>query len=127
MEWYQQLPEFQRDRVRRKGFDTFPDLGSTPLHYGLLYSVAERWNPETSTLMIHARELSITLEDVVMIAALPIKGLAVIDNLLPSYNNMVLETLGTIPVGQFHGSLLLSWIHETFSMRFSQQPGEAVD
>ena len=73
-ETYINLPEFQRARLARMGFDHFLEIMPFEIHLGLLVSFAERFNSSSGSFILRVGEMMITLEDVVRLVGLRVNG-----------------------------------------------------
>ncbi|KAK3164152.1 hypothetical protein QOZ80_1AG0013360 [Eleusine coracana subsp. coracana] len=64
----------------------------------VLISLVDRWRPESHTFLLPCGELTLTLQDVAMITALPIDGIAICDTMDPvGWRDVVQEWLGLRP------------------------------
>ncbi|GAU49778.1 hypothetical protein TSUD_141680 [Trifolium subterraneum] len=62
------------DMVRATGLEPLVRSNFNVLDYGVLWSFAERWHPETSTFHLPIGEMGITLDDVQCLLHIPIEG-----------------------------------------------------
>ncbi|XP_044976986.1 serine/threonine-protein phosphatase 7 long form homolog isoform X2 [Hordeum vulgare subsp. vulgare] len=70
------------------------------LDKALITALVERWRPETHSFHLASGEMTVTLQDVAMLFALPIDGRPVCSSTDHDYGQMVLDCLGHDPRGQ---------------------------
>lgn len=70
------------------------------LDKALITALVERWRPETHSFHLASGEMTVTLQDVAMLFALPIDGRPVCSSTEHDYGQMVLDCLGHDPRGQ---------------------------
>ncbi|KAM0901667.1 hypothetical protein ACQ4PT_019826 [Festuca glaucescens] len=69
------------------------------LDKALITALVERWRPETHSFHLASGEMTVTLQDVAMLFALPIDGRAVCSTTDHDYGQMVVDCLGHDPRG----------------------------
>lgn len=69
------------------------------LDKALITALVERWRPETHSFHLASGEMTVTLQDVAMLFALPIDGRPVCSKTDHDYGQMVLDCLGHDPRG----------------------------
>ncbi|TVU17956.1 hypothetical protein EJB05_34018, partial [Eragrostis curvula] len=80
------------------GVSTVLERGTCPLNAPALSALVDRWRPETHSFHLPCGEMAVTLEDVAMICALPIRGLAVTGSTAShGWKDMVFDLLGLYP------------------------------
>lgn len=103
-------------------FSTVCQRGIPTCNHAALSALVDRWRPETHTFHLPSGEMTVTLQDMAMIAALPIRGRAVTGSTTSAgWREMVQELLGTAPAPPSPpakesktSGLSLKWIEETF-------------
>ena len=93
--------------------------GLPPLDWSLLTALVDRWRPETHTFHLPCGEMTVTLQDMVMILGLPCEGNAatgVIDS--AAWPGMVEAMLGIAPPARAAGDRI-SYVSSLIDIAFS--------
>ncbi|XP_065880821.1 serine/threonine-protein phosphatase 7 long form homolog [Euphorbia lathyris] len=111
--------------LEQAGFYGVARLGFIQLDWQLISALVERWRPETHTFHLPEGECTITLQDVGIIAGLPVDGQVVSGCASHDWGDVCLRLLGvTPPEDSVRGSVLqLSWLAEAFQ----ELPADAND
>ena len=82
------------------GLHNVASIGKMKIHHGIIWTLVERWRPETNTFHFNFGEATITLEDVACIYGVPIDGRLVTCRTISSVEEMrqlCHELLGRVP------------------------------
>lgn len=109
-------------RANLIGFVTMIERGLPTYNSVALTALVDRWHVETHTFHLPCGEMTITLQDMAMLTALPISGWAVTGKIQADrFRDMVEELLGVRPPekiagtkGSKTGGLRLTWIEHHF-------------
>ena len=109
-------------RANLIAFVTMAEHGLPSYNSVALSALVDRWRPETHTFHMPCGEMTISLQDIAMIAGLPIRGRPVTGRIEPhKFRDMVEELLGVRPPeklpgakGSKTGGLKLTWLEEHF-------------
>ena len=106
-----------RPYVILAGFYGIYRLGHIMIDWPLIKCLVERWRPETHTFHVLVREMTITLQDVVIILGLCIDGHAVTRTCLLNVVELCGELLGvTPPADALRGSAIsIRWLCQQLS------------
>ena len=63
-DWWTELPDHLKDRVRAMGFGDFMSIVAFRTDRALICALSERWRDETHTFHFPPGEMTITLEDI---------------------------------------------------------------
>nr|XP_045084066.1 serine/threonine-protein phosphatase 7 long form homolog [Aegilops tauschii subsp. strangulata] len=109
-------------RAKLIAFVTMARRGLTTYNGAALTALIDRWHAETHSFHLLCGEMTITLQDMAMVTALPIKGEAVTGKIESGkYRDMVEELLGVRPPdpmpdkkGSKTGGLKFTWLQQHF-------------
>ena len=76
-DWWTELPDHLKDRVRAMGFGDFMSIVAFRTDRALICALSERWRDETHTFHFPPGEMTITLEDIARCWGLRVTGLPV--------------------------------------------------
>ena len=97
--------------LQRTGFYGVARVSSLQLDWSLVSALVERWRPETHSFHLSMGDVTITLQDVVVLLGLPVDGRALICDVSPgpdmSWRGYVESIFGHAPdVERFNGARL---------------------
>lgn len=76
-EWWTELPDTLKDRLRAMGFGDFMSIVAFRPNQPLVSALSERWRDETHSFHFPTGEMTITLEDIARYWGLRVSGLPV--------------------------------------------------
>ena len=112
-----------RPYVIRVGFYSVYRLGHIMINWPLITCLVERWRPETHTFHVPIGEMTIMLQDVVIILSLRIDKPAVIGTYVFDVAELCRELLGvTPPADALRGSAIsIRWLCDQLSTQHLMQ------
>lgn len=114
--------------LRDAGMYYVSRLSRVIIDHALLRALIERWRPETQTFHFRIGEMTITLRDVALLAALRVDGEPVTCTTLRDYTRLCVQLLGQAPDHIQAGCVKLKWLRVTFMRDIaSDAPQEVVE
>ncbi|XP_057735669.1 protein MAIN-LIKE 2-like [Arachis stenosperma] len=120
------LTPIQIKLVEKAGFGYLRLLPPMSLDNALIAALVERWRRETNTFHLTVGEMTITLEDVVLLLGLAIDGEPVIGP-ISAPSSVCEKLLGRVPDDLNGGMVKLTWLKEFFSECPEDAPPEEIE
>ncbi|XP_020418645.1 protein MAIN-LIKE 2 isoform X1 [Prunus persica] len=116
----------QIELVEKAGFGYFRTIPTISLDNSLISALVERWRRETNTFHLPVGEMTITLEDVVLLLGLPVDGKPVM-GVTRTPGKVCENLLGKVPEDLNGGMVKLTWLKECFSKCPEDAPVEETE